>query len=90
MLEPPPFAEAVYILCLLTSLACTVLLFRGYRRTREPLLMWSGLCFVFFSLNNLLLFIDASTPTLDLRPYRISSSLIGVSVLLFGFVWDAE
>lgn len=93
MFQPLPlFAQAVYILCMLTSLFCTVLLLRGYRRSRQPLLMWSGLCFVFLSLNNLLLYVDAITlPTvLDLRPYRIGSSLIGVSVLLFGFVWDAE
>ena len=38
----------VYVLCLLTSLACAVLLLRSYRQTRIRLLLWSGLCFALF------------------------------------------
>ena len=47
--------QLVYLLCALTSLACAVLLLRGYFRTRVRLLLWSGLCFVGLALNNALL-----------------------------------
>ena len=51
-------AETVYALCALTSLACAALLLRGYVRSRVRLLLWSGLCFAFLFLNNVLLFVD--------------------------------
>ena len=47
----------VYGLCVITSAMCAWLLLRGYARSRVPLLMWSGLCFVGLTLNNLLLFV---------------------------------
>ena len=79
------------LLAVLTSLACMVLLFRGYSTSGLRLLLWSGLCFVFLSLNNVFLFIDLVTgPELDFRPYRISAALVGVLFLLYGFVWEAE
>lgn len=59
-------------LAVLTCLACTVLLFRGYARSGLRLLLWSALCFVFLTLNNLLLFFDLQVfIELDLRPYRL-------------------
>ena len=51
-------ASAVYILCALTSVACAVMLLRGYFRSRARFLMWSSLCFVGLAINNLLLAID--------------------------------
>jgi hypothetical protein len=79
------------LLAVLTSLACMVLLFRGYSASGLRLLLWSGLCFVFLSLNNVFLFVDLVTgPELDFRPYRISAALVGVLFLLYGFVWEAE
>ena len=48
----------VYGLCVVTSALCAVLLLRGYARSRVPLLLWSGLCFIGLTLNNVLLFID--------------------------------
>ena len=51
-------AEAVYILCALTSLACAAMLLRGYARSRARFLLWSGLCFVGLTINNVLLFVD--------------------------------
>ena len=79
------------LLAVLTSLACMVLLFRGYSASGLRLLLWSGLCFVFLSLNNVLLFVDLVTgPELDFRPYRIGAALVGVLFLLYGFVWEAE
>ena len=51
-------AIAVYLLCAATSLACAVLLLRGYLRTRARFLLWSSLCFACLAVNNLILFVD--------------------------------
>lgn len=84
-------ATAVYLLCFLTSSACAFLLGRSYRRTGARLLLWSSLCFVFLALNNLVLVVDLLVlPQVDLRLWRLLLALAGVSVLLFGFVWDLE
>ncbi|MBN9680806.1 MULTISPECIES: DUF5985 family protein [unclassified Corallococcus] len=84
-------AEAVYILCALTSLSCAVLLLRAWRRTRNKLLLYSGLCFAVFTLNNVLLFVDlVLVPAGDLSLARTVTSLAGASVLLFGLIWDVS
>jgi hypothetical protein len=87
MLKP-----AVYLLCMATSVVCLILLARNYARSRMRLLLWSALCFVFLALNNLLLFIDVVVfpVEVDLLPYRQLTSLIGVGVLLYGFIWEAD
>lgn len=75
----------------LTSIACMVLLLRAYAQSKVRMLLWSGLCFVFLSLNNLLLFLDAIVfPDIDLRPYRLAAALVGVLFLLYGFITEAE
>ncbi len=86
------FQSAVYLLCAVTSLICLVLLARGYARTGVRLLLWSAICFVGLALNNLLLFID-----LVVLPYEVSlvfwrqlASLVALSVLLYGFIWEAD
>ncbi|NBD10512.1 MULTISPECIES: DUF5985 family protein [Corallococcus] len=84
-------AEAVYILCALTSAACAVLLLRAWRRTRMKLLLYSGLCFVFFTVNNVLLFVDlVLIPAGDLTMARTVTSLVASGVLLFGLIWDVS
>ena len=88
---PPTFPAAVYILCFLTSGACAYLLARNSRRTGTRLLMWSALCFGFLALNNAIVFIDALVlPDVDLAVPRLALSLAAVTVLLFGFIWEAE
>ena len=75
----------------LTSLACAVLLLRAYRRMRQRLLLWSGLCFAGLALNNALLVIDTRfVPETDLSLVRTLPALVGVSLLLYGFIWDAD
>jgi uncharacterized protein DUF5985 len=55
----------------LASSACALLLFRGYLRRRIRLLMWSGICFIGLTINNVALFIDLVVfPDLDLRLAR--------------------
>jgi hypothetical protein len=76
---------------ILTSGACTVLLFRGYRRKRVRLLMWSTICFAGLTLNNVFLFCDLVVfPDIDFRPVRLLAALAGMLVLLYGFIWDAD
>lgn len=78
-------------LAALTSLACTVLLLRAYAASALRLLLWSGLCFVCLTLNNVLLFLDLVVfPDIDFRPYRVLAALIGIVFLLYGFICEAE
>jgi hypothetical protein len=84
-------AEAVYILCVLTSAAVAALLIRGYMRTRSRLLLWSGLGFIGLCLNNVVLVADVViVPSVDLSMYRTAPALAGMCILLFGLIWDAE
>lgn len=78
-------------LAALTSLACMLLLLRAYATSGVRLLLWSGLCFVFLTASNVLLFLDIVIfPEVDLRPYRLITALAGTLCLLYGFVWEAE
>ena len=84
-------ARAIYILCALTSVACAVLLLRGYHRSRARLLLWSGWCFVFLALSNVLLYIDAEVlPTRDLSMMRGVSVVIALALLLYGLIWEVK
>ena len=86
-----PFESVLYALALVTSLACMVLLFRAYAASGMRLLLWSALCFVGLSVNNVLLFFDLVIFTeVDLRPYRLVTALAGLLFLLYGFIWEAE
>jgi len=81
----------VYLLCAVTSLACAVLLFRGFRRSRARMLLWSALCFAGFCLNNALLIVDTQlAPAIDLSIWRTLPAALGLALLLYGFVWDAD
>jgi hypothetical protein len=84
-------AEAVYVLCMLTSVACAVLLLKSYRATRTRLLLWSSLCFVGLAINNLLLFADlVLVPSMDLSVWRNLTAASALGLLVFGLVWDAR
>jgi uncharacterized protein DUF5985 len=74
-----------------TSLGCTILLFRAYSATAQRLLLWSALCFVFLTVNSILLFLDLVVfPESDLRLYRLASAFAGVLFLLYGFIWETK
>lgn len=83
-------STAVYVLCMITSAACAVLLARGWLATRVRLLLWSALCFAGLTLNNVLLFIDVKTPQIDLSVVRTLPALAGVLLLLFGLIWETR
>jgi Family of unknown function (DUF5985) len=79
----------VYVLCTVAALACAVLLWRGYRRNRVRLLLWSSVCFLALSLENAILFIDrVLTPDVDLAAVRLSAALLGIAALLYGLIWE--
>jgi hypothetical protein len=82
-------ARIVFILCALTSLLCAILLLRGYVRRAVPLLLWSGLCFVCFSVSNLILLLDQVVfRSVDLTPGHMGATLVGLGLLLYGLIWD--
>jgi hypothetical protein len=84
-------AMAVYLLCALTSLACAVLLLRGYGERGIRLLLYSGLAFVGFAVGNAMLVVDVLVgPSLDLSLLRSVPVLLGLMVLIYGLVWDAK
>ncbi|WP_416385144.1 DUF5985 family protein [Sphingomonas sp. LY29] len=85
----------VYVLCLLTSMACAFVLVRSFRKNRMPLLFWSGVCFTFLAANNLVLVLDHLVwPDADLRVIRLGFSLLAAVSMLWGAIWcvakDAE
>jgi Family of unknown function (DUF5985) len=82
-------ANLVFALCAITSLACAILLLRGFRRSRARLLLWSGLCFVGLFINNALLVVDARI-VYDLSVVRTLPAVFGVILLLYGLVWESD
>jgi hypothetical protein len=85
-------AEAIYILCALTSILCALLLYRGYRANRTRLLFWASLCFVFLAINNVILYVDLVVlpPQIELFWYRNTAAMIGMLALVFGLVWESR
>jgi hypothetical protein len=81
----------VYVLGTLTSLACAILLLRGYANSRKRLLLWSGICFAILAVSNLLVFMDLILlPEIDLYRYRLASAAIAMAVLLYGLIWESD
>jgi len=84
------FNLILYLMAVLTCIACTVLLGRSYMHTGVRLLLWGTLCFVGLSISNVLLFFDLIVfPTdVDLRLWRLAAALSGLLFLLYGFIWE--
>jgi hypothetical protein len=84
-------AAVVYVLCALTSGACTWLLWRQWRRTEVRLLLFSALCFAGLTLNNVVLFLDkiVTSSDVDLSSVRLSTALAGLLLLLGGLIWES-
>jgi heme/copper-type cytochrome/quinol oxidase subunit 4 len=83
--------EIVFVLSAFTSLTCAVMLLRGYAKSRAKFLLWSGLCFVGLTLNNVFLYIDlAMYPEADLFMLRNLPTLVGLLLLLYGLIWDTK
>ncbi|MGE3263182.1 MAG: DUF5985 family protein [Bacteriovoracia bacterium] len=84
------FALPIYLLCAFTSGLVSVLLYANYRRKGVRFLLWSALCFACFTLNNILLFVDMIifVSQVDLSIARTLPAVVGVGILLYGFIWD--
>ena len=84
-------AQVIYILCAMTSTLCAVMLYRKYRKTSHRILLWSALCFAGLAFNNVLLFVDLimfdQGP--DLSIVRTVPAILGVMLLIFGFIWES-
>ncbi len=82
---------AIYALCALTALLCAVLLLRGYLRSRFRLLLWSGLCFVGLTLNNVMLVLDKTVfPDVDLSVWRTSLAFVSMLLLVAGLIMEHD
>jgi hypothetical protein len=81
--------KLVYLMCALTSAMCAWLLLRSYFGGRFRLLLWSGLCFVGFTVNNVLLIVDRLLfPEVDLSVWRQTSALLALLLLLYGLILE--
>lgn len=84
-------AESVYVLCALMSFACAFLLLRAHSVSGSRLLLWSGLCFGFLALNNIVLVVDlVILPEIDFQGsiWRNGIGAVAGSLLLFGLIWE--
>ena len=85
------WSASIYLLCFLASVACALLLVRAHDRYKTRLLLWSALCFVALSVNNLLLVLDILVFTeIDLRLYSAAATFVGLCFLLYGFIWESD
>ncbi len=83
-------APFVYLLCTIASFICMMMLIRAYLNSRQRLLIWSSLCFLGLTANNVLLFVDAITlPDVNLSIYRGIAGMLGIGSLLYGLIFEA-
>jgi hypothetical protein len=83
--------EFMFLLCAVISAMATYALFKGYWRTGNRLLLWSGFCFAILFLSNLFLCIDLIMfPQADLHGpfWRNLLSAVAGTVLLCGLVLE--
>ncbi|MBK3663309.1 hypothetical protein JJE66_19045 [Bradyrhizobium diazoefficiens] len=81
----------IFGLCAATSAVCAGMLLGAYRQEKYRLLLWSGLCFVGLTLNNVVLVLDKVVlPDIDLSTLRLLIALMAMMILLYGLIWDAE
>lgn len=79
----------IYALCAVTSSVCAILLLRSYVESRYRLLLWAGLCFVAFTINNLMMIADKLIFVEEqMLTVRLSISLLAVCFLLYGLIFE--
>jgi hypothetical protein len=84
-------ASAVYLLGTFVALFCGLLLARGYRQSRQRLLLWSAICFFGLGITNALVFVDiVMLPNIDLHLLRRSTAAASMLILIYGLIWDSE
>jgi hypothetical protein len=81
----------IFLLCALTALLCSGLLYKAFRNSGYKLLLWGSVCFAGLTLNHVLLIIDRFVVTfIDLSPWRLTITLLSLIVFLYGLIWDSE
>jgi hypothetical protein len=84
-------AGFIYTLCALTCLAAALLLFRGWRQSRTPLLAWSALCFAGLTLSNTILVLDRTIfLDRDFSTARLVVALLALLLLIIGLIWESD
>jgi hypothetical protein len=84
-------AEAVYLLCALTSLGCAAALLKTYLLRRTHVVLWSCFCFGLLALSNVLLVVDLIVlPRVDLSLSRAAVGAAAIVSLLIGLIWEVE
>lgn len=81
----------IYLLCTLTCLGASLLLWRGYRRSQQRLLYWSALCFAIMAIANGLLILDlVLLPDVYVLPWRSGVNQIALLVLIYGLIFESD
>ena len=84
-------AASVYILGVLVTLGCGILLMRAYATVRKRLLLWSSICFFGLAVSNLLVFLDLVVfKDIDLYRWRLGTAAIAMMILLYGLIWEGD
>ncbi len=84
-------AAAVYLLGILVTFACALLLLRGYRRGKKRLLLWTGVCFTGLTISNILVFVDLIlVPQIDLYLWRLVAAALSMGFMLYGLIWESR
>ena len=84
-------AVAVYVLGILITALCTLLLLRAYAKVGQKLLLWAGLCFAGLTVANILLFVDLVIWTdVSLYTWRLSAAAVAMLLLLYGLVSESD
>lgn len=84
-------APSVYILGVLVTLGCGILLMRAYAQVRKRLLLWSSICFFGLAVSNLLVFLDlVILPNIDLYRWRLITAAGAMLILLYGLIWEGD
>ncbi len=82
---------AVYLLGTAVTLACAILLLRGYLGGKKKLLLWSSICFFGLAASYLLVFLDlVMLPNVDLYVWRLGTAAVAMTFLLYGLIWEGE
>jgi hypothetical protein len=81
----------IYLLCALTCAGAAVLLWRGFRRSRQRLLYWSALCFFIMGVSNAILVVDlVVVPQIDMLTWRNAINQLALLVLIYGLIFESD
>jgi hypothetical protein len=85
-------AEAVYVLGVLVTALCALLLLRAYAGAGRSLLLWSGLCFAGLTISNVLLFVDLVILGVDasLYTWRLATAAVSMLLLVYGLIMESD